>query len=104
MLKVTIKDPEALCEINQDTLRDYVQILQFEKLIEVEGKHEKWILNKGKHEGTQITILLEDNPKEKAIRMSENLMGLEKVSDLSQLEIWASLTNQEILIKKKNNF
>lgn len=94
MIKVTIKDKDALLSINHENLITYLEKTGGWELIQ---ENEKVKIYEDSLQ-QRIYVLLEKSLADYTARMSENLMTLEKKYRQSQLQIFADITQNSIVI------
>jgi hypothetical protein len=110
MIRVTIKDREALKSILLEDLKEYLASNKWYKREDLQrtmangqkiGFGELWTQDTGPTARTAVVVPLNQADTNHEARMSEALMSLEKVEGRSQLEIFVDITKTPILLRPK---
>lgn len=109
MLRVTIKDKDALQLITVDSFKEYLSAKGWyfkEDYLRtmVSGQRIKiaeiWSMDTGIVSQTAIVVPNSESMVDYAARMSENLIILEKIENRSQLQIYVDLSKTDLIIKQ----
>jgi hypothetical protein len=112
MIKVTIKDGEALKAITVENLKEYLASNGWYKREDLQRTlangdkntvGELWTQDVGPVARTAVVVPGKQSFADYAARMSEAIFSLEKVEGRSQLEIYVDITKMPVVLRPKKS-
>lgn len=103
-IRVTIKDKEALQMITPNQFKDFLvqnDFKEFQELDEGNGMiYQRY--QKTYHTSVRVVHLYSQDDPSYTITMASNLMHLEQILDISQLQIFLDITDEELVMFSSN--